>query len=192
MNDHLISLYIDNELDLDEKRDFVDAIATDTVFHRETCDLLEQEKILREGMALSIPATPTIPIKKKLTLLWNNWYPSLAGFSAALVLLAVILNLQPQPPVQVLSGEAHHRFVLYLPEAKDAAVVGTFTGWSPVPMEQIGNTGYWSLDLNLQPGEHRYSYLVGDTKRIADPTIQNREFDDFGGENSIINIGSQI
>lgn len=191
MNDYLISMYIDNELDLDEKLHFVDAIAADNTFHQETCSLLRQEKILRTSMVHVLPAAPAISRKKHLALVWRAWKPSITGFAAAIVLFSVLLSMQPATaPLPTVSD--HHRFVLYLPEAKEAAVVGTFTDWSPVPMQRIGDSGYWSLDLDLQAGEHRYSYLVENRTLIADPTVQNREFDDFGGENSIINIGAPI
>lgn len=189
MQKYLISLYIDNELDLDEKLDFVDAIAADRTFHQETCCLIEQEKMLRGNMVLSAPPAPTISLARRFSMTRHTWRPALVGFGAALVLLAAILHLY-MPPTQIAITSSPHRFVLYLPDVKEAAIVGTFTGWSPVPMEQVGNTGYWSLDINLQPGEHRYSYLVEDKTLIADPTVRKKEYDDFGGANSIITIGT--
>ena len=48
MKDSLISLYIDNELDLDEKIEFVEAVHHDVSLKDEAIDLLTQEKLLRE------------------------------------------------------------------------------------------------------------------------------------------------
>lgn len=195
MNDYLISLFLDDELDLDEKHQFVEAVATDTDFVKETMELLEQEKILRSGMA-AVPAPAlNIPIKKRL----QFWLPTLrpafaglAGFAFALLLIMVVVR-PSQSPVQVAEiQEIPHRLVLYQPGTDHTYVIGSFTGWSPVPMERIGNSGYWSLDLSLRPGEYRYNYLVGSDNRITDPTIPDREYDDFGGENTVLTIQSRI
>lgn len=82
--------------------------------------------------------------------------------------------------------------MLYLPAIERASLVGTFTDWHPVAMERIGNSGYWSLTLQVPAGEHRYSILVDDGRLIADPTVATREQDDFGGENSVIEVRAAI
>ena len=46
--DYLSSMYIDNEMDLDEKRRFVEKVRTDDSFYNQTLELLYQEKQLRE------------------------------------------------------------------------------------------------------------------------------------------------
>ncbi len=52
MNDSLISLFIDDEMDLDEKVEFVETVHSSQVFTQETVDLLEQEKLLHVGLGL--------------------------------------------------------------------------------------------------------------------------------------------
>jgi hypothetical protein len=44
------------------------------------------------------------------------------------------------------------------------------------------------LTVPLPIGEQRYSYLIDDGRQIVDPTVAAREQDDFGGENSVIEI----
>ncbi|RLB70713.1 MAG: hypothetical protein DRH07_08045 [Deltaproteobacteria bacterium] len=73
-----------------------------------------------------------------------------------------------------------------------AEIIGNFTGWTPVAMEKIGDSGYWSISIDLPEGEHHYSYLLENGQQIADPTVLTRERDDFGGENSIIRITASI
>ena len=48
MKDFLISSYIDDELDLDEKIEFVEAVHEKADFKDETVDLLHQEKLVRD------------------------------------------------------------------------------------------------------------------------------------------------
>jgi len=59
-------------------------------------------------------------------------------------------------------------------------------------MQKTGQTGYWALSLKLEIVEHRYNYLVENNNRIPDPTLQNREYDDFGGKNTSNSVGVSI
>lgn len=188
MNDYLISLFIDNEMDLDEKIEFVETVHSNDAFTREAVDLLEQEKLLRE-----CPVSPRVlsDFKTKDRFSWSNlirtWWQPAAGFATAMILVALISLPMPERPA--LSQQEDHRFVLYLPQAGQPNLVGTFTDWKPVPMHKVGLTGYWTLTLKVPEGEHRYSYLVENGRQIADPTIITKEHDDFGGENTVILIG---
>lgn len=201
MKDYLISLFIDNELDLDEKREFVNAIGENHSFRTETIDLLEQEKLLRSTMTNHLPAQPAIPLRKRFEFILRGWKPALAGFSMAVFILFAVVSLQldpahytqpPQADVATTLSTTPHRFVLYLPDVQQASIVGSFSSWSPIPMQKIGDSGYWSLILDLDAGEHKYNYMVENNNRIPDPTIQDVEQDDFGGVNSIIQVGAAI
>jgi hypothetical protein len=186
MKEYLISLYIDNELDLDEKITFVATVHDNRAYTDEALALLQQEKRLRHSVAVPLPAAPPLletPASRNN--FFSFWLKPMAGFAAAMLLVTLYTLLQPQPTV---STAQQHRFVVYLPETSQANIVGTFTGWSPVPMERVGNSGYWTLTLRVPEGEHRYSYLIGEGRQIADPTVSTREQDDFGGENSIIEV----
>lgn len=188
MKDYLISMFVDNELDLDEKIEFVEIVHENKIFKDETVDLLEQEKLLHTDMVtaileMSIPEP--MPEHDQKSGWFRPWLSPLAGFATAMALVAGLFFLRPTP---VPSQEELHRFVIYRPNADQAEIVGTFTDWSPVALEKIGNSGYWAITLKLPAGEYRYSYLVEDGRQIADPTVLTREQDDFGGENSIIKI----
>jgi hypothetical protein len=190
MDDYLISLFIDDEMDLDEKIVFVETVHNNRRFSQETVALLEQEKTLRV-LPARMPATvmpqPRVAPKFSWSSLIRSWRQPMAGFATALILIGLGFLLMPDRPI--LTEPAEHRFVLYLPQANQAEIVGTFTDWNPVPMQKIGASGYWSLTLKVPRGEHRYSYLVEDGNRLVDPTVVAREHDDFGGENSVIIVG---
>ena len=188
MKDHLISQYIDNELDLDEKIIFVETVHEDQRFTDETLALLRQEKRLRPQPALPLPALPPLPRQASIVCPhWlTTWFKPLAGFAAGGAAVLLLAQFHPTPP-PVAQAEPH-RFVVYLPESTQARIIGTFTNWQPVAMEQVGASGYWTLTLPLPEGEHRYSYLVGEDRLVADPTILAKEQDDFGGENSVIEV----
>lgn len=195
MNEHLISLYIDNELTLKEKIDFIKSVEEESGFSDEALALLDQEQRLTRALAsergrvrVAVPAR-----EDKGSFLWRlRPVSALAGFAFGCCLLLLLPGLRQDHIPQAPGAATPYRFVLYLPDARDASVIGTFSDWAPLPMQQMGATGYWTLNMELPPGEYRYSYLIGDHTRMYDPTIPDREEDDFGGENSILTIGEKI
>lgn len=193
MKDYLISMFIDNELDLDEKIDFVETVHKEKTFKDVALDLLEQEKLVHAELKQPVPQIQ-LPIQQKSQKSFSiPWLRPAALFSAGLALgAAVLFMMPPSIPVPVpstaINREIPHRFIIYRPNADHADIIGTFTSWQPVAMERIGPSGYWSLTLNLPEGEYQYSYLVEDGQQIADPTVPERVQDDFGGENSILSV----
>lgn len=187
MNDYYISMFIDNELNLDEKIEFVEAVHESKDFKDQSVELLEQERTLQTDIAMVPLVEPVKSISQKNV--FKFWLPSFAGFATACFLLIGIFMLWSVP---VKNQEIVHRFIIYQPDIEQAKIIGNFTGWSPVEMAQIGDSGYWTVTIGLPEGEHRYSYLLEDGQQIADPTVLAKEQDDFGGENSIIRVNTTI
>ncbi|MBW1636644.1 MAG: hypothetical protein JRC87_07470 [Deltaproteobacteria bacterium] len=190
MKDYLISMFVDNELSLDEKVEFVETVHSNSPFKDETVALLNQEKLLQGDMVITMPESrvPVIPAEK--VSMFKSWFAPLTGLATAAIVAASVFLLRPAPVIG--TKELQHRFVIYHPDVNKADIVGDFTSWSPVPMRKIGDSGYWAITLTLPEGEHRYSYLVDNNRQIPDPTVLSHEQDDFGGENSIINIALNI
>jgi hypothetical protein len=193
MKNYLISLFIDNELNLDEKIDFVETTHGDQVFKDEAIGLLKQEKLLHAEMVHRVPQVQAVEEKEPWKELLFTWLRPAGLFATGLALGAVLLLVRPAidpPPVlpTVANVETPYRFVIYRPDASQAEIIGTFTGWQPVSMKKIGASGYWSLTLDLGEGEYQYSYVVEGGQQITDPTVPERVQDDFGGENSVITI----
>jgi hypothetical protein len=186
--DCLASMYIDNELTLDEKVRFIERIQIDPPFYEDTRSLLLQEKLLR-----TVPDTPIIPHRPPEAVAFGDWLGKLlrptiyatAGFVLAMLLT---FNRFAEPIVPPIVN----RFVIYEPTASQVELIGSFTDWQKIPMMPIGGTGYWELRLNLSSGEHRFAYILDGSWQMADPTFPVREKDDFGGENSILNVEAQI
>jgi hypothetical protein len=182
--EYLISMYIDNELDLNEKIAFVEKIRADAAFTDETVALLQQEKILRED-----PVYPAPCIAFEAESKWKKYLAPLArpigfaacGFAAAIVFAFSFLIVPGD-------AEVRNRFVIYRPDITQAEIAGTFTDWKRLPMKKIGGSGYWEILLELPEGEHRFTYILEGRDRYADPTILTRETDDFGGENTILRV----
>jgi predicted alpha/beta superfamily hydrolase len=85
-----------------------------------------------------------------------------------------------------------HRFVYQgHPDAAGVAVTGDMFGWNPkgAPMAK-GGDGAWEADVMLEPGRHLYKFVVNGTQWLPDPDNPEREPDSFGGENSVLVVGS--
>lgn len=186
--DCLASMYIDNELDLDEKVRFVDKIHSEQPFYRDTREFLLQEKLLWTAPDTSmLPARP--PVGTGIGFRFKQWLKPViyaaVGFAAAGLLL-FSLATTPAPP------QCLNRFVIYEPVAHQVELTGSFTRWQRTPMKPIGNSGYWELNLQVPSGEHRFVYILDGSRQMADPTLSVREKDDFGGENSILNVEDRV
>jgi len=187
MNDS-ISMFIDNELNLDEKIGFVKKVHTEDQFYDESIELLEQEKLLRSDVVSLVPQVSFKEKSKIFDLKFYTPFLRVAEFAAVAVLVLFFVHfIQPKNEISTVSK----RFVIYQPEASSVQIAGSFTDWKDVPMKMIGPSGYWEIELDVTKGEHKYVFIVGDNKKIADPTIMLREKDDFGSENTVLLVEAQ-
>lgn len=179
--DILISQFIDDELNIDEKIEFIKELHSDTEYFNDAVGLLEMEK------ALATPEPPKIAeiyVKKPLNF---SMYASFAALAASLIVAVKIFLFAPH----VENTAPVHRFVVYLPDAGNVEVTGSFSEWQPVRMQKVSG-GYWQVSLPLTEGEHSYSYIIDGSEQLPDPTVPAKQDDGFGGENSIITIGENI
>ncbi len=186
MSSHMISMFIDNELTLDDKIEFVEEVHGSQPFKDEAIELLRQEKLLRCDPVELIPEKELkVRHPRVLRFLRPVWFAAAAA--AAAVLFFVLLPGAPQE-----SPGTPYRFVVYRPDVSRVEITGSFTGWNTVSMRKVGDSGYWEHTLNLPQGEHRFAYLLNGDERLPDPTVPMREKDDFGSENSVISIGDRM
>jgi hypothetical protein len=180
----IISLFIDDEMNLEDKIGFIERLRNHSSFADETLDLLRLEKLVRSDVVTAVPLIqPVRPnIMRRFAKAFMQpigWVST--GFAAALVALVIIAVTYPGPaPIP------KNRFVIYMPDVKQVEIAGSFTNWRRIPMQRAGDSGYWELTLSLSQGEHYFSYIVEGRQQIADPTIRTRVPDDYGGFNSIL------
>jgi hypothetical protein len=190
--DYLISMYIDNELSLAEKRIFVEEIHADLGFKDKAVAYLDLERELRSSLVPEegkAPAAVSSPPQRSRLFAWVRPFPGLAYAAAALVVLAAFyLTFSPAPQNSFHSQPAgsQHRFVLYEADTSQVEIAGSFTGWQRIPMQPAATSGYWEITLEIPPGEHVFSYILDGDTILADPTILTQEADDFGTTNSIL------
>jgi len=153
-------------------------------------DLLEQEKQLRSDV---IPLVPDISFKKALKFSDTRYFnlflriAKAGAVAAVLVLLVFSLYWKNDDAVTApLQDAVPRRFVIFQPEANSVQIAGSFTNWNNIPLKMVGPSGYWEVELDVTRGEHKYVFIVGDDKKITDPTILMKEEDDFGSENTVL------
>jgi hypothetical protein len=185
MREEHISQYIDNELDLDDKIAFVESIHHSRRYKDDTVELLRQENQLR---TLPDDLVPKLAFSQHpgAETTMRSRFGVVSGALAAAAL--VFLLVWTPAPDRTGGGKVPYRFVVYLPGVQSAAITGSFNDWQALPMKKAGPAGYWEISLDLMPGEYRYSYLLDGGRRIADPTAWIREKDDFGSENSVLEV----
>lgn len=182
MKDELISLYIDNAMDLDEKIEFIELVHVDKAYKDDALSLLRQEAMLRSDVSDTLPVV-TIDMESRFRIFISRAWGYLAATAAT---ACIVFFLTFQKPVM---ESIPYRFVLYQPAASQVQLSGSFTDWNAVNMHRIGNSGYWDITIALSSGEHQFTYILDGKKTLADPSIPTREKDDFGGENSILVLG---
>ncbi|MEJ2656314.1 MAG: hypothetical protein P8012_03850 [Desulfobacterales bacterium] len=182
---YLISMFIDNELDINEKISFIEIILKNKLFKDETLQLLHQEKLLRGEVVEHIPAVQVkVPFHRKRFL--RPFFQPMGLVASALAAIVIFLIFSiPSPKPSLITK----RFVIYRPDVSQVEIAGDFTDWKRIPMQRIGNSGYWEISFELMKGEHRFSYILEGRQPFADPTILAREPDDFGNEDSIFYVG---
>jgi hypothetical protein len=186
--DYLISMYIDNELSIDDKIIFVEHVHAEQGFTDDAVAFLEQEKALRSALPEQAPEV-ALPFMQSTKLSFLAPKPLGLAFAASLlILVALFYTLAPPPQngFHPLPAGHQHRFVIYQSEIKQIEIAGSFTNWQRIPLEPAGSTGYWEITLDIPPGEHAFSYILDGDTILADPTISAQEMDDFGTINSIL------
>lgn len=186
--DHLNSLFIDDEMTIEDKISFVRHLKQNPSTANEALYLLKQEALIRGEVVTNMPettfATATIWEKIRGFLIQPKRLVTASLAVATTVLMLVLWS--PQVTLQP------NRFVIYRPDITRAEITGSFTDWKRVPMKALGNSGYWEIVLALPEGEHRFSYILNGQDSFPDPTILTRERDDFGGQNSVLLVGNTV
>lgn len=192
--EHFISMYIDNELSLEEKVIFVDQIYGNKKYRDDAVTLIEQEKLLNAALVHQAPniKAPSIAPSRPLRLFGLAVAACL--LLACSFLIGTNFTQRPEPSLQHASAvgcpSLPYRFVLFQQGSKQVEITGSFTNWQKVSLTPVGLGGYWEITLEVPSGEHRYAYIIDGTHFLPDPTVAAQEADDFGAMNSILNIGS--
>ncbi len=72
-------------------------------------------------------------------------------------------------------------FAVAAPRAEFVAVMGDFSAWQPIPLEDREGSGMWTAALELPPGRYEYAFLVDGRWVGQDPVADEyvRSFGEF-------------
>ncbi len=191
--EHFISMYIDDEMSLEEKILFINHINGNKDYTDDAVSMLEQEKKLHAALIQPAPeaALPLSNAKSHLRSLG-------LGLAASIMLVLSFLlganffsfNDPLLRSTSLMPATVQHRFVLFQQGSSQVEITGSFTNWQKVPLSPTGSEGYWEITLAVPSGEHRYSFIIDENKPIPDPTVVSKEPDDFGTINSVLYVES--
>jgi hypothetical protein len=80
-------------------------------------------------------------------------------------------------------------FSLHEPAAREVYLVGDFNYWKIDPSNRLKRVedGQWIKRVNLKPGRYHYKFVI-DGEWREDPNNLNKEENNFGGFNSLIEV----
>ncbi|WP_051321667.1 glycogen-binding domain-containing protein [Chrysiogenes arsenatis] len=218
-NEELISLYIDDELSLTQKKAFVGCVHENPSYVAEVHEFIDQELMLHAGDTLPLPknfevpqqthSIPSVASVQKKKLLDHPFVRYGSGWVAAAgIFLFLFAHYRPMPlqTTPTLASDIatiryqpdapaplrEYRFLLYEPQAQEVSVVGSFNNWQPIPLSALGTSGYWELHLPLPAGEYAYTFQIDGVLSLPDPTVPYVQPDGFGGVNSILVVGDML
>ncbi|MFN7021770.1 MAG: hypothetical protein ACK4WH_10645 [Phycisphaerales bacterium] len=85
-----------------------------------------------------------------------------------------------------------HLFRVYLPEARQVELVGTFTDWRAHAIPMLREpSGWWVARVDLAPADHLFSYLVDGANWLADYAASGVRANGFGGWVSQLHVAPQ-
>lgn len=88
----------------------------------------------------------------------------------------------------VVSKPKATSFKIHAPSAQRVSVAGTFNNWDPQKISAKKDLkGYWTVRMGLHPGRYEYKFVV-DGNWILDPKCNSKVVNNFGTENSVIEI----
>ncbi len=74
------------------------------------------------------------------------------------------------------------------PGAVRVEVAGSFNEWTPTPLSDADADGTWETTLRLEPGLHRYMFVVNGSDWIRPDGATAYEDDGFGNENGVLHV----
>jgi hypothetical protein len=128
----------------------------------------------------------------------QSWRSSvIPGFRMKLV-FTVLLTLALSVPLtflitRTLSGTVARRtyvvrFIYEDSSAETVHLTGDFNNWrrNSLKMDRIGESSYWTIEIELSEGIYKYSFLIDDEVWIPDPLSPLKVKDSFGNIASLI------
>ena len=103
-----------------------------------------------------------------------------------------IYNLKMNTNAAVENADGNVRFRLRgYDEAKNVILSGSFNRWNEEELRLYRIENGWEITLDIKPGEYEYKFIV-DGEWIQDPSNPSMVWNEYGGVNSLINVGKYV
>lgn len=76
-------------------------------------------------------------------------------------------------------------------DARNVVLSGSFNRWNEQLFKMHKTDDGWVIALQIKPGEYEYKFIV-DGQWIIDPNNPDKRQNEFGGENSVINVQTPV
>ena len=116
------------------------------------------------------------------------------GLAAAVMATVLLAPWRGTPPVVAPVVEApativYVQFVLDAPGARSVAVAGDFNGWEARSgLTDPDGDGIWTGRVPLQPGVHKYMFVIDENEWVTDPRADRWSEDGFGNRNAVVAV----
>jgi len=151
-----------------------------------------------EGAVMTELALKPSPARRETVLQWllrarTIQLSPLTGALAAAA-LAVVLFL-PRSEQSVEPGGVSKpspilvEFKLEAPGATTVGLAGDFNDWqAELVLEDRDGDGIWTGRLAVEPGVHKYMFVIDGTEWVTDPDAQRYSDDGFGNRNAVLAV----
>lgn len=115
------------------------------------------------------------------------------GMVLVLVLAQSSARTVGPTPTQIANAPlVYVQFALKADGARSVAVAGDFNGWSADTgaLRDTNGDGVWSGLVAVQPGVHKYMFVVDGEEWVTDPSAEGYVDDGFGMQNALLAVAS--
>jgi hypothetical protein len=121
--------------------------------------------------------------------------PLTAGLAAATIAALILVpamvreDAMPLPTQPDVGAVVYVEFRLEAPGARSVAVGGDFDEWDGShSLVDPDEDGVWTGRIAIEPGLHRYMFLIDGSNWVTDPTAERYADDGFGNRNAVLAV----
>jgi Glycogen recognition site of AMP-activated protein kinase len=151
-----------------------------------------------EGAVMTEVAAKPAPAREETALQWllrsrTIHMSPLTGTLAAAAILVLFLLPRQQQSVTTDPAETTTailvEFRLEAPGAMSVALAGDFNDWeTDMVLEDRNGDGVWRGRVPIQPGIHKYMFVIDGTEWVTDPDAERYSDDGFGNRNAVLAV----
>lgn len=103
-----------------------------------------------------------------------------------------VYNLKMNTTAAIPHKQGNVRFRLRgFNDAQKVILSGSFNRWNEEEFQLYRIKNGWEIKLDIKPGEYEYKFIV-DGNWIEDPSNPSKVWNEYGGANSIVNVGKYV